>query len=78
MLARSDAATNFAPYGTKSVVFVTTIEAPHDAPVAVLTNKHGLWFLSDAKPMSTTVVIDEFTVTVWAKTPKVYDVSARP
>lgn len=78
MLACPDAATNLAPYGTKSVVFVTALDTPHDAPVAVLANQHSLGFLPDAKAMSTTVVVDEFTVTDWAKTPKIGDVSARP
>jgi hypothetical protein len=76
MLPRSDAATNFAPHGTKSVVFVTALDTPHDAPVAVLANEHGLGFLSDGKPMGTTVVVDEFTVTDGTKARKVCDVSA--
>jgi hypothetical protein len=76
MLARPDAATNFAPYGTKSVVFVTALDTPHDTPVAVLANEHCLGFLSDAKLMSTTVVVDELTVTGCTKAPQVCDVSA--
>jgi hypothetical protein len=78
MLTCPDSAANFAPHGTKSVVFVAALHTPHDAPVAVLANEHGLGFLSDAKPMNITVVVDEFTVTDGTEAPKICNVFARP
>jgi hypothetical protein len=69
-LFRSNSAANFTPHNTKGVLFVTAFNAPHDVPIAVLTNEKGLWLFSRVEAMGTAVVVDKFSVALWAEAPK--------